>query len=188
MDTYGAWLVICGEFGAPAVLTLNLLGSLASPSITALRLSSAEPLCLQEDSELCRGQGSPEFSLGLAQSLTTVKGSWARGLPYPQPRLARERGQAFWEKQRFLLDCPAQFTKEGKKQKFHLGVPSGTGDSSCQKLLLEWIFQKLEHVGRWQEGCGGRKETLTSLTKRVPIFPMRWVRTEGRYRERYRAH
>ena len=37
-----------------------------------------------------------------------------------------------------------------EKSRFHLDVPSGIGDNSRQKSLLEWIFQKLEQVGRWQ--------------------------------------
>lgn len=98
-----------------------------------------------------------------------------------------ESGQAFGEKPRFLLDCPAQFLKEGKKQKFHLDVPSGTGDSSWRKPLLEWIFQKLEQAGRWQEGCGGSKET-SSITKRIFIFPMKWVRKGGQDGEEHCSH
>ena len=78
-------------------------------------------------------------------------------------------GDALWK---FLLDCLAQLMGERKEQGFHLDVLGGTGDSSWLETPLGWIFQKSERVGGWQQGCGGGKKPLTSLTERIFAFPV----------------
>ena len=69
--------------------------------------------------------------------------------------------------------------KEGKKQKFHLDVPPGTGDSSRTEMSFGVDGQKEEQVGRWQSARAGRKETSNIIKRRFVLPVNRCLRNGG---------